>query len=205
MAGYFIYTLDGNAFTQLTSNPTNEQAMVIAKHLQGFVEDSEIFPNDLSKLAEAVKARLSSSDWYGDLDENDAEIWDEFIFSLRGDVGEAVGIGFECTDYEGVYWDCAEECVAQGATMLKEPEFGSSGYRFHGELAHSYGYHRIYSIFDPDTVKRLAEQLSTVETHFAKLPDDGDGCVREQFFEGLLKPICDAVARGRYVFIQTDT
>ncbi|WP_197452188.1 hypothetical protein [Rosistilla carotiformis] len=205
MAGYFIYTLEGSAFSQLTTSPTDDQAMAIAKYLQESVGDSEAFPSDLSKLADAIKTRLSSPDWYADLDEDDAEIWDKFVFSLRDDVGKAVGIGFECTDYESVYWDCAEECVAQGADMFKEPEFGSSGFRFHGELAHEYGYHRIYSIFDPETVKRLAEQLSTVQAHFANLPDDGEGCVREQFFDGLLKPIGDAVARGRYIFIQTDT
>ncbi len=205
MGGYFIYTLDGSAFSQLTTSPTDDQAMTIAKYLQESVGDSNVFPNDLSQLADAIKTRLSSPDWYVDLDEEDAEIWDELVFSLRHDVGKAVGIGFECSDYESVYWDCAEECVAQGADMFKEPVFGSSGFRFHGELAHDYGYHRMYSIFDPETVKRLAVQLFAVEAYFANLPDDGDGCVREQFFDGLLEVIVDAAARGRYIFIQTDT
>ena len=58
MAGYFIYTLDGNAFSQLTTSPTDDQAMTIAKYLQESVEDSKVFPSDLLKLADAIKTRL---------------------------------------------------------------------------------------------------------------------------------------------------
>jgi len=205
MAGYFLYTLDGDAFTQLTTTPTDEQAQVIASHLQQRAQKSKAFPGELPALTEAVKSRLASPDWYANLNEVDGEIWDNFVFSLRDEVGEQVGIGFECTDYESIYWDCAEECVAQGAAMLQEPRFSCSGYRFHGDLAHDWGYHRIYSIFDAATVKQLLDELSQVEPHFAALPDDGDGGLHDQFFEGLLKPVQDTAKRGRCLFVQTDT
>ncbi len=205
MAGYFLYTLDGDAFSQLTTSPTDEQALAIAAYLEDFVEDSDLFPSEVPALAKVVKSRLSSPDWYGDLEEDDAEIWDEFVFSLRDDVGRAAGIGFECSDYESVYWDCADACVAQGADLFREPAFGNRGYRFHGELAHEFGYHRIYSIYEPEGVRKLLEQLRRVEPHFANLPDEGEGSVREQFFQGLLGPIQEAADRGRCLFIQTDT
>ena len=205
MAGYFIYTLDANAFNQLASNPTDEQATIIANELAESVDGSDQFPENPAALAAAIKTRLASADWYANLDEDDAEIWDEFVFSLCDEVGEQLKIGFECSDYESIYWDCAEECVKQGVEMLKEPTFGSSGFRFHGELSHEFGYHRIYSIFDPANVKKLAEQLTAVKPHFDSLPGDEEGSVKEQFLAGLLAPVEDAANRGRYLFVQTDT
>lgn len=205
MAGYFIYSLDGNAFEQLTSNPTDEHATIIAGALAELVDGSEQFPEDITALATAIKSRLASADWYADLDEEDAEIWDDFVFMLTDELGEQLNIGFECTDYESIYWDCAEECVKQGVALLSEPTFGSSGFRFHGELSYDYGYHRIYSIFEPATVRTLAEQLTAVKSHFENLPDDEEGSVSEQFMNGLLTPILDAAERGRYIFVQTDT
>jgi len=89
--------------------------------------------------------------------------------------------------------------------MLKEPTFGSSGFRFHGELSHEFGYHRIYSIFDPANVKKLAAQLTAVKPHFDSLSGDEEGSVKEQFLAGLLAPVEDAANRGRYLFVQTDT
>jgi hypothetical protein len=64
MAGYFIYTLDGSAFSQLTTSPTDGQAMVIAKYLQESVGDSKVFPSDLSKLADAIKTRPRTSEGF---------------------------------------------------------------------------------------------------------------------------------------------
>lgn len=205
MAGYFIYTLDGDAFSKLTTSPTDEQAMALARNIHDRIGTSKAWPKDINALAAAIKARLTQNDWYGDLSPEDAEVWDDVVFSLCGDTGKEVGIGFECSDYESIYWDCAEEAAGNGAEMLQEPIFGSSGYRFAGPLAHDYGYHRIYSIFRADDVQRLLSQLQSVESHFADLPDDGDGCVREQFFEGLLPPVKYAAENNRCIFVQTDT
>ena len=200
MAGYFLYTLDGKVFSQLTTVPTDEQAKACARYVQDRVTKSKAWPRDLDALTAAIKARLAMPDWYDDLSTEDAETWDDVVFSLCREPGDEIGIGFECSDYESIYWDCAEEAAAQGAEMMQEPTFGSSGYRFSGNLAHDYGYYRIYSILDADGVKQLLNQLKAVEPHFAGLPNDGDGCLHEQFFDGLLPPVKYAAENDRVLF-----
>lgn len=205
MAGYFLYTLDGAVFSQLTTSPTDQQAQVFARYVLNRVRKSNTWPKDLDALAVAIKTRLAMPNWYSDLSTSDAQVWDDVVFSLCDEPGEEIGIGFQCSDYESIYWDCAEEAAAQGVEMMQEPTFGSSGYRFFGDLAHDYGYHRTYSIFDSDTVRKLLKQLNAIEPHFAALPDEGGGSLHEQFFQGLLPPVKYAAESDRVLFVQTDT
>ena len=51
---------------------------------------------------------------------------------------------------------------------------------------------------------RNVEQLQAVESHFASLPD-GEATPREQFFEGLLPSVQNAVDNRRILWVQTDT
>ena len=149
---------------------------------------------------------LASDDWYRDLEDEDANIVDEFVYAmLDEDVERKLGIGFECSDYESIYWDCAEIAAAQGAAMMQEPTFGSSGFRYSGELARDFGYCRNYSIFTPEQAVELYDQLQNVESHFDSLPDDGEDGFRAQFFQGLLGPVKYAAQNNRYLFVQTDT
>jgi hypothetical protein len=207
MAGYFIYTLDGDAFSQLTTAPTHEQAAALARHIheRAAKSKSKVWSKDVDALTTAVKTRLAMADWYADLSDEDAELWDSVVFSLCGEVGEEIGIGFQCSDYESIYWDCAEETAEQGVELMQEPKFGSSGYRFFGELSHDFGYHRIYGIHDSAVVQELLTQLIKVEPYFTSLADDGEGSVREQFTQGLLAPVKYAAENGRVLFVQTDT
>ena len=41
MAGYFLYTLDGTAFSQLTTAPTDQQAKAFARHIQDRLNKSK--------------------------------------------------------------------------------------------------------------------------------------------------------------------
>ena len=206
MAGYFIYTLDGDGFSQLTTNPTDSQARTIADYIHNDNSDSHVWPNDIIALTNEIKRRLALDDWYAGLSDDDAGVMDDIVFSLLdNEIEKQLGVGFECSDYESIYWDCADLAAAQGATMMQEPTFGSSGFRFSGDLAHGFGYHRIYSIFNPEEVKELLVQLQNVEPYFASLSGDGEGGVREQFFQGLLPPVKHAAKNKRYLFIQTDT
>ena len=213
MAGYFLYSLDGDAFTKLVSEPTDAQARALAKPL---LADRRTFligagwPDDLDALAAFVKGRLASPDWYGDLDDDGASLWDDVVWSFRDKPGEACGLGFECTDYESIYWDCAEFAAANGAPLMSDKTFGCSGFRCPPEKRSQL--ERYYQLMPPAETRALHEQLKIVEPHAAGLPgfnpnamEDDDESVASQFFHGLHGPVAEMAARGRALFVQLDT
>ena len=208
MAGYFLYTLDNDVFSQLTTSPTREQGLVFADYLrQCFDEEEErsaMWPEDREDLSDLIVKRLARADWYSDLSYADANVWDHVVHALRGEPGERIGIDFRCSDYESIYWDCAEAAAEAGATMMAEPTFGSSGFRYFGRPTSRYANYPMYSLFPPDQARQLLTQLEHVEPRFRSLPG-GEGSVHEQFFEGLLPTVRDAVANGRVLWVQTDT
>jgi hypothetical protein len=209
MAGYFLYTLDKDVFSQLTTAPTREQGLVLADYLREYLassddEPSAMWPGDREALAGLIVRRLALPDWYSDLSYEDAHVWDSVLLSLDGEPGEALGIGFQCSDYESIYWDCAEAAADRGATMVAEPAFGNSGFRYFGKPTSDYSNYPMYTLYTPDRARHLLAQLEEVEPHFRSLAG-GEGSVREQFFEGLLPPVRGAVARGRVLWVQTDT
>ncbi|QDT14541.1 hypothetical protein [Alienimonas californiensis] len=213
MAGYFLYSLDGDAFTQLVTAPTDAQARALAEPLlaENRGELARVgWPTDLDELTAFVKARLAAADWYGDLSDEQAELWDAVVWSFRSEPGAACGLGFECTDYESIYWDCAEFCEEHGAPALGEPAFGNRGFRCPPSEPGLGGYDRMYRLYLPAEVAALHEQLRAVEPHAAALSDrdpedDEDESLGGQFFLGLYGPVADARARGRALFVQTDT
>lgn len=214
MAGYYIYSLDGGVFLQLTTSPTREQGLVLADFLleglddllEDFDDESEaaMWPRDREALAALIVKRLASPDWYSDLSFDNVRVWDEILFSLQDEPGDAIGIDFQCSDYESIYWDCAEIAAKKGATIMAEPAFGNSGFRYFGKPSSEYTLYPMYTFHLPDQTKKLLAELEKVEPHFASLPD-GEGSPREQFFEGLLPAVRDAAAKGRVLWVQTDT
>lgn len=213
MAGYAIYSLQGKGFSQLTTQPTTEQAKAIAGFIQERSADSDDWlstssewPSEMDALSEAVKKKLESPDWYGGLSGGDACVVDEIVWSfLEPSVAKRLRIGFKCSDYGGIYWDCAKMAASFGAEMMNEPSFGSSGFRLTADASNRRSHDPMCSIFDPAEVNNLLEQLQIVEQHFASLADDGEGGVREQFFDGLLSQVKYISKQKRYLFIQTDT
>lgn len=215
MAGYFLYTIDNDVFTQLTTAPTRQQGDTMAElilenwdeyledYLDNFDEDPEtlMWPTDPDAMSALICERLAQSDWYSDLSCEDADMWDNFVFALQDEPGEEIGIDFQCSDYESIYWDCAEIAAAQGATMIAAPTFGHGGFRYFGKPSE---YEPIYTLFTPPRVNELLAQLERVKPHFASLPDR-EGSDREQFFEGLLPPVQHAAKTGRILWVQTDT
>jgi hypothetical protein len=214
MAGYFIYSIDNRVFTQLTTSPTKEQGLALADHtlesidyyLDDFDDKSEIvmWPKDRDALAEVIVKRLATADWYSDLSLDGAQMWDHVVAALDDEPGELIGIDFQCYDYESIYWDCAWIAAEHGASMMAEPTFGSSGFRYFGKPSSKYGVYPMYSLFVPEQTRTLLSQLEAVEPFFASLPDE-EGSSREQFFEGLLPPVRHAAANGRVLWVQTDT
>jgi hypothetical protein len=213
MAGYFLYTLDTDVFSQLTSAPTRQQGDAIAafvgEEIDGYRDDCDDpqafrWPADRAALATLIIERLALPDWYSDLSYDDASIWDSVIFSLQDEPGQSIGIDFQCSDYESIYWDCAEIAAKHGATMMAEPQFGSRAFRYFGKPTSKYSIYPMYSLYLPDQTRKLLTQLDSVTAHFEGLPD-GEGAPREQFFEGLLPTVRDAVAARRVLWVQTDT
>ena len=211
MAGYYLYSIDSGVFTQLTTNPTKENGLIIAdallEELEDFLEDIEdeadvaFWPQEREALADLIVKRLAMPDWYADLSLDNAEMWDNVLLMLQDDAGDELGLNFECAKYESVYWDCAELAAAQGATMMAEPNFGGSGFRYSVQPADK---EFMYSIYTPQQAKELLAQLQSVESHFIGLPDEPES-PREQFFEGLLPPVTNAVENNRFLWVQTDT
>lgn len=214
MAGYYIYSLDGRVFQQLTTTPTKEQALVLAGSIVDDLEDlldeygddeaadPEKWPLDRAELAEVIQKRLASPDWYADLNFGDAAIWDTVLYSLMDEAGESIGLGFRCENDGFLYWDAAEMAASHGAPMMAEPNFGGSGFRYSGKSQGDIGL--TYSFYLPAQTQQLLKQLEKAIPHFEKLPDDDDG-ERAQFFEGLLEPVRKIIAEGRMMWVQTDT
>lgn len=211
MAGYFLYTIDYGIFSQLTSSRTKEQAMILAGPVAEDMADADSsdrpwpWPADADALAEVFRQRLASADWYSDLDGDAIEVWEDVLFSLQDEAGDALGLDFQCSDYESIYWDCAEFAAEQGADMMAEPAFGSSGFRYFGKPTAEYPQFPMYSLFAPQDVQKLLAQLRLVEAEFDDLEDDDEGSVREQFFEGLLPAVQYAAENQRMLWVQTDT
>ena len=163
-----------------------------------------MWPRERAALADLIIRRLAQPDWYSDLSYEDACFWDDVVRALQDEPGERMGIDVQFSDYESIYWDCAEIAAEQGATMMAEPAFGSSGFRFFGKPKIRYGNYPMYSLFLPGQAAQLLAQLERVEPHFRSLPG-GEGTPHEQFFEGLLPAVRGAVESGRVLWVQTDT
>ena len=214
MAGYFLSTVDCDVFTRLTTSPTKADGDALADYivddLDDFLDefedesDAEMWPEDRDELSALIVERLAMSDWYSDLSYDNANMWDNVIFSLQDEPGEQIGVDFRCSDYESIYWDCANIATEQGATMMADPIFGSAGFRYFGKPVARYQAYPLYSVHGPDRVKELLAQLTTIEPHFASLAK-GEVTPHEQFFEGLLPTVRSAAEQGRILWVQTDT
>jgi hypothetical protein len=214
MAGYYIYSLDADAFEQLTASPTREQALVLADSILDGLEDAleeygddqaadpSKWPLDRKSLADRIQKRLASADWYADLTYGDAAIWDDMLHNLQDEPGEKLGIDFQCENDGFLYWDAAAIAARHGAPMMAEPKFGNSGFRYSGKSKGDIDL--MYSFYLPAQTQILLKQLEKAVPHFETLPDDEDGD-RDQFFRGLLEPAKRIVEAGRVMWVQTDT
>lgn len=220
MAGYFIYSLNTKTFEQLTTSPTIEQCLALADNvLDGLDEvldeysdelaaDHAKWPLDRVALAESIKRRLASPDWYADLTYGDAVIWcNQVLGSLQGEVGEQFGIDFRSENDGMLYWDAAEMAAGQGATMMAEPQFGGSGFR---NSRKSWSELELnYAFYLPADVQKLLGQLEKARPYFDAMynedDDEPESEEHEQFFEGLLEPVRKIAEQGRVMWVETDT
>jgi hypothetical protein len=193
MAGYFIYSLDGEKFQQLVTNPSPEQGLILADALLQNLDDilSEIdeddedaadlkkWPADRDKLAASIIIRLAKPDWYSDLTMGDAAVLDSIVHSLTDEPGQQIGIDFRAENDGFLYWDAAGIAYKKGAKMMREPLFGNYGFRYSGKAKSDLDL--MYTLYLPAQVQQLLKQLESVRPHFETLPDEPDGD-RDQFF-----------------------
>jgi len=209
MAGYFLYSLDFEVFKQLTTAPTDEMARLVAQVLLLELEesdpdeiDTQKWPSDVDALAATVKNRLAASDWYSDLTYGSAVMWDNMLHNFSGELGKALKLGFECaSDWESIYWDCANAAAAQGASMMAEPLFGNSGFRYSGKPTSEWNPFPMYTFYEPPRVRELLAQLEPIADWF----EDQGGEEEEEFMEGLLIPVRQTAEANRVLWVQTDT
>ncbi|NLF72308.1 MAG: hypothetical protein GX575_25005 [Candidatus Anammoximicrobium sp.] len=214
MPGYYIYSLDADAFRTLTTAPTKEQSLVLADSiiddLGGLLDeggetdaaDPSKWPFDREALAERIRKRLASPDWYADLRMGDAAIWDNLLYNLSDEPGEKLGVDFQCENDGFLYWDAADIAAQHGAPMMAEQRFGNSGFRYSGKSRGDI--ELMYTFYLPAQTQRLLKQLEKAVAYFETLPDEKDGD-RDQFFQGLLEPVRRIVAAVRVMWVQTDT
>lgn len=210
MAGFFLYTLDADAFEQLTSAPTKSQCLsaadlvldelddMLSEYDGDDAADPDKWPTDRLTLAKAIRKRLVSPDWYADLTMGDAAIWSDLVFQMIQDDG----MDFQNENDGLLYWDAAALAVRHGAATMAESSFGRAGYRYSGVSVTDVDL--MYTVFEPDHVRDLLDELEAVAPHFEKLPATPEGD-RDQFFRGLLEPVRRAAADGRVLWVQTDT
>lgn len=208
MAGYFLYSLDGDAFSRLTTTPTDAQAAALARPLltgsdwddgrNGLAAAG--WPTDLPGLTAFLKSRLAAADWDAGLTADGSGLWCEVVDLFGKSPGEACGLGYRAHSDREVSWDVSEFCAARGAPTLTEPAFGNRGFR-----ASRPDHFHEYSLHPPDRVAALLSELRTVEPHAAALPDDAEGSVWHQFFHDLLPVVERVAAAGRVLWVRTDT
>lgn len=209
MAGYYLYSLDPEVFSQLTTQPTDDQARFAAQSLLLVLDEFEAdaldaakLTKDLDTLAPLVKKRLASADWYGDLTYHEAVAWDGMLRQFSNELGKQLNLGFECTsDWESIYWDCANAANDQGATMMAEPSFGNSGFRYFGKPTSDWNPFPMYTFYDPQRVQELLAQLDSVAPWF----HSQGGETEEEFVDGLLIPVRNTATAKRVLWVQTDT
>ena len=209
MAGFFLYSLDAEAFRQLTTAPTKAQCLAgadaivddLAERLGDYVgeeADPDKWPLDRLLLAKAIRARLVSPDWYSDLRAGDAAIWADVVFQLIQDDG----MDFRNDNDGFLYWDAARIAARHGAPTMAEQPFGQAGFRHTSVSAGDLDL--MYTVFLPDQVALLLEELEAAVPHFETLPATPEGD-RDQFFRGLLEPVRRIAAEDRVLWVQTDT
>ncbi len=223
MAGYYLYSIRYDVFSQLTTTPTKEQGLLIADSLLGEEGEYELcleefddesaaanWPLDRETLGEVIINRLASTDWYSDLCYDSSILWDYILRTIFH--GDFFNIDFQCSDYESIYWDVAELAEKQGAAMMGEPAFGGSGFRWHkkksrfGWLRRQVaGYSPDYTIYKPQQSRKLLKELNAVKSYFSSLAENEEGSPREQFFEGLLPVVKNVVVKDRVLWVSTDT
>lgn len=213
MAGYHIYSLDADVFQQLTTTPTIEQCLILAKPIvkdlgdlleeyEGVTAaDAAKWPRKPAAMAESIQQRLSSQDWFADFTLGDVLIWNTILRQLDDKPGEKLGIDFQCENDGFLYWDAAKIAAQHGAPMMAEPKFGNSRFRYFGR-ARDGG--EEFSFYVPAQVQQLLQQLELAVPHFETLPEE-EGGDRDQFFDGLLEPVRKIAAAGRVMWVQTDT
>jgi hypothetical protein len=214
MAGYYIYSLDADVFEQLTTSPTTEQALVLAETIVEELEylldeyadedaaDPKKWPRKRPALAESIRKRLASPDWYADMTHGDAVIWEQILRQLDDVPGEQLEIDFRCENDGFLYWDAANLAAKNGASMMAEPKFGNRGFRYSGKSRGDL--ELMYTLYLPQQVQLLLQQLEKVVPFFKTQSEEKEGN-RDQFFRGLLEPVRKISAKGRVMWVQTDT
>ena len=219
MSGFMMHSFDQAAFARLLAEPTPGQLSFIAERFEECMARNRHirrgncgWPEDQEDLKTAIGQRLGRSDWYGDLSQDAAEIWDLIISA--GLTDERLEIGWHSSPFESVYWDVAEFLADAGATLFAEPTFGNRRFRDPKRT----GGDPEWALYPQNALRELYRQIEQVQPQIAALSFDTlnldptdtdaaltDGSVKAQLLGGLIPWIRHCLQTKSVFFVVMDT
>ena len=222
MAGYFIYSVDWNAFHQLVTKPTDAHVEALAESLddryeraiEGMEEEEEddtlakSWSSEGENPQEAIRKHLSKSDWYSGLGDYTKRIWSSAIEDLLQDAMEDE-FGFR-VDSDGIYWDLIELAtrkLGNKSDQCAVARFGRCPYSCAAIEAHEpeeWGFQwwdPYHSMHPPDEVKQLIEEFESLSETVQS--SNNEHAIRD--FEELMPALESIAKENRMLYIAVDT
>ena len=218
MAGYCLYSLDWNKFSQFVAEPTDEQLLEFADFFSQEVDqnDGEFddddpvadWPADPAELKPYMAELLRKEDWYGELSDVGKCVLEAAIQEYCTD--DSNPLGFR-VDSDGVYWPVIDfvrahfNVPADTVTEAAISRFGLVPFRFVPELNKrmEWGYwFPIHSMHPPDEVKKLLEETQAAE---ADVMNSNDENAKFEYEDQLVPALTRILNDNRLLFIHVDT
>lgn len=213
MAGYIIYSIDGEAFLQMLATPTAEQLQRFAEGIDDAYELAydDLAPDDIAHrwqmeadgFEEEIRKHLRRPDWYSDLSDAARTIWHSAIYDV---CCEEPALKFR-VDSDGVYWDVIEIAVKAlsetGDRSSALNAFGAIPYRYHAAgPASADDWYPNHSLHEPQQVVLMRGELNSVQA--AIEASGNEAALRD--YEDELMPAIDRIVRDRrMLFVSVDT
>lgn len=216
MAGFFIYSLDWKKFQKFINKPTKKQLKQFAESLDdkyervmdelGKKDVAHQWSADADNVELAIKDRLSSKDWYGDLSDKACGIWEWTMFAFANN---DANFDFQC-ESDGVYWFVIQYCEEHAAQTSKSPAIARFGHWPYGlqkapevpEGMFEPDWMPYHSMRPPEEVKQMLEEAKAAD-EYVKGKNDRD--TYNELIDVLIPTLEKIVAKERMLFVQVDT
>lgn len=218
MAGYIIYSLDGEKFQQFVEQADDATLATFAdifsqtmdEYYDEFEKDDPLrdWPVDPGELAPKLKQRLTSPDWYEGFSNTGKAVWESSLQNLCMD--DTKLLGFDC-ESDGVYWDVIDLIRAHhgikpnAVTDLEISHFGMRPYRYTPDSSLQedfYSWHPNHSMHEAADVARILEQVKAAKSAVMNSDDEN---AKEEYEEELVPALEKVAASKRVLFIGVDT
>jgi hypothetical protein len=213
LAGHTLWSLDATGFATFVTSPTAEALASIAKPFRSELkyiledyegEDDDIAPTGklwrqpMEKFCETLKLLLTAPSWCNGFTPGDVEIWNLLIHCMVDKAGKKIGLDPKIES--SIYFDVPNLALKHGATLMSESHFGMGGFRCERDNVSGDQY---FSIFPPDRLKELKEQLDTAAKKIKNSTDKES--VENRFHTDLCAVVTSILTRNRTLIVLTDT